>query len=85
MENEIFAEPAEELMLNTSNKLQNINHTQYSSGESLIIHKNVIIIGLAFMIHFTAFMGTTNLQSSVNANEALGTITLACIYISLII
>ncbi|KAL9915428.1 UNC93-like protein [Glossina fuscipes fuscipes] len=58
---------------------------QYERRERLIIIKNVIIIGLAFMIHFTAFHGTSNLQSSVNADKALGTTTLAVIYGSLIL
>lgn len=49
------------------------------------IMKNVLMISLAFMIHFTAFMGASNLQSSVNASESLGTFTLASIYGSLIL
>ncbi|XP_037816005.1 UNC93-like protein [Lucilia sericata] len=59
--------------------------SQYESRERFIITKNVIIIGLAFMIHFTAFHGTSNLQSSVNSDKALGTTTLAVIYGSLIL
>ncbi|XP_065367954.1 UNC93-like protein [Calliphora vicina] len=58
---------------------------QYESRERFVITKNVIIIGLAFMIHFTAFHGTSNLQSSVNSDKALGTTTLAVIYGSLIL
>lgn len=58
---------------------------QYETRERFVITKNVIIIGLAFMIHFTAFHGTSNLQSSVNADKALGTTTLAVIYGSLIL
>lgn len=48
------------------------------------IMKNILIIGFAFMLHFTAFMGASNLQSSVNADDSLGTFTLAAIYGSLI-
>lgn len=58
---------------------------QYESKERFVITKNVIVIGLAFMIHFTAFHGTSNLQSSVNSDKALGTTTLAVIYGSLIL
>ncbi|EDW60839.1 UNC93-like protein [Drosophila virilis] len=58
---------------------------QYEPRERFIITKNVVVIGLAFMIHFTAFHGTSNLQSSVNADKALGTTTLAVIYGSLIL
>lgn len=49
------------------------------------ITKNVIIIGIAFMLQFTAFHGTANLQSSINAEGALGSYTLAAIYGSLIL
>lgn len=58
---------------------------QYETRERFIITKNVVVIGLAFMIHFTAFHGTSNLQSSVNSDKALGTTTLAVIYGSLIL
>ncbi|XP_034654989.1 UNC93-like protein [Drosophila subobscura] len=58
---------------------------QYEPQERFIITRNVVVIGLAFMIHFTAFHGTSNLQSSVNADKALGTTTLAVIYGSLIL
>lgn len=51
--------------------------------ENLRIAKNVIVIGLAFMLQFTAFHGTANLQSSINYQ--LGTYTLASIYGSLIL
>ncbi|KAH8355083.1 hypothetical protein KR093_005014 [Drosophila rubida] len=57
----------------------------YEPRERFVITKNVVVIGLAFMIHFTAFHGTSNLQSSVNADKALGTTTLAVIYGSLIL
>lgn len=53
--------------------------------ENLRIAKNVIVIGLAFMLHFTAFHGTANLQSSINSDGAVGTYTLASIYGSLIL
>lgn len=56
-----------------------------SPHENLRIIKNVIILGFAFMVHFTAFHGTSNLQSSVNSDASLGTFTLAAIYGSLIL
>lgn len=51
------------------------------NGNRRII-KNVLVISLAFMLHFTAFHGTANLQSSVNES---GTYTLLSIYFSLMI
>ncbi|OXU19293.1 hypothetical protein TSAR_014982 [Trichomalopsis sarcophagae] len=57
---------------------------QFQPSERWRIIKNILMIGVAFMIHFTAFMGASNLQSSVNADQSLGTFTLAAIYGSLI-
>lgn len=54
-------------------------------NEKVRVVKNVAVLGVAFMIHFTAFHGTANLQSSVNADASLGTFTLASIYGSLIL
>uniref|UniRef100_A0A182MYP9 UNC93-like protein n=1 Tax=Anopheles dirus TaxID=7168 RepID=A0A182MYP9_9DIPT len=49
------------------------------------IVKNIAVLGIAFMIHFTAFHGTSNLQSSLHNDGSLGAYTLACIYGSLIL
>ncbi|KAK9743709.1 Ion channel regulatory protein UNC-93 [Popillia japonica] len=58
---------------------------EFSPSEQWRIWKNIIVLGAAFMIHFTAFWGASNLQSSVNADASLGTFTLASIYGSLIL
>lgn len=58
---------------------------QYKPSEKWRIMKNIVVISLAFMVHFTAFQGAGNLQSSVNADEGLGTASLATIYFSLIL
>lgn len=55
------------------------------NNEKLRIVKNVVVLGIAFMVHFTAFHGTANLQSSVNSDASLGTFTMASIYGSLIL
>ncbi|XP_050095389.1 UNC93-like protein [Anopheles aquasalis] len=49
------------------------------------IVKNIAVLGFAFMIHFTAFHGTSNLQSSLHNDGSLGAYTLASIYGSLIV
>ncbi|KAL5287649.1 hypothetical protein ACFFRR_008509 [Megaselia abdita] len=59
--------------------------TTYPKSENIRITRNVVVIGLAFMIHFTAFWGTSNLQSTINSDGALGSTTLAIIYGSLIL
>ncbi|KOC65552.1 UNC93-like protein [Habropoda laboriosa] len=58
--------------------------TGFEPSERWRITRNVLVIGVAFMVNFTAFMGATNLQSSINADGSLGTFTLASIYGSLI-
>lgn len=63
-----------ELFLDTAGKYENLR-----------IAKNVVVIGLAFMLQFTAFHGTANLQSSINNDGAVGLFTLAAIYGSLIL
>ncbi|KAI5633682.1 UNC93-like protein [Phthorimaea operculella] len=57
----------------------------YKPSERLRIIKNVIVIGLAFMVHFTAYTGAASLQSSINAEKGLGTASLAAVYAGLII
>ncbi|XP_065210082.1 UNC93-like protein [Planococcus citri] len=56
-----------------------------SRKEKWRILKNIATISFAFMIQFTAFQGTANLQSSINAKEGLGTVSLSAIYASLVI
>lgn len=53
--------------------------------ESRRILRNLLVISTAFMVHFTAFVGATNLQSSVNAKKGLGTVSLALSYGALIL
>ncbi|KAJ9585939.1 hypothetical protein L9F63_020416 [Diploptera punctata] len=55
----------------------------YAPGETSRIMRNIVVISIAFMVHFTAFCGTSNLQSSINAVEGLGTASLMAIYISM--
>lgn len=43
-----------------------------STKEKWRILKNIGSLSLAFMVQFTAFQGTANLQSSINAKEGLG-------------
>lgn len=51
--------------------------------EKIRIIKNVLVLSVAFMMHFTAFHGTANLQSSINLDA--GTYSLLSIYGSLMI
>lgn len=56
-----------------------------SPKEKWRILKNVSTVSLAFMVQFTAFQGTANLQSSINAREGLGTVSLSAIYAALVL
>lgn len=56
-----------------------------SRSEKWRILKNVSAVSFAFMIQFTAFQGTANLQSSINAKDGLGTVSLSAIYAALVV
>uniref|UniRef100_A0A1L8D975 Putative conserved plasma membrane protein n=1 Tax=Nyssomyia neivai TaxID=330878 RepID=A0A1L8D975_9DIPT len=56
-----------------------------SRSEKWRILKNISAISFAFMIHFTAFQGTANLQSSINAKDGLGTVSLSAIYAAIVV
>ncbi|XP_070168283.1 UNC93-like protein isoform X1 [Polyergus mexicanus] len=58
--------------------------TNFEPSERWRIIRNILAIGCAFMVNFTAFMGASNLQSSINADQSLGTFTLSAIYGSLL-
>ncbi|XP_011631839.1 UNC93-like protein [Pogonomyrmex barbatus] len=58
------------------------------SASSIFVGKHVKNIGtvsIAFMVQFTAFQGTANLQSSINASDGLGTVSLSAIYAALVL
>ncbi|GBP70336.1 UNC93-like protein [Eumeta japonica] len=57
----------------------------FGRGEKWRINRNILVLGFAFMVHFTAFHGTANLQSSVNSDDGAGAFTMAAIYGSLIL
>lgn len=61
-----------------------VSAPNFEPSERWRIMKNILAISCSFMVHFTAFMGAANLQSSINANESLGTFTLSAIYGSLL-
>ncbi|XP_043264471.1 UNC93-like protein [Colletes gigas] len=56
-----------------------------SRGEKWRILKNISTVSIAFMVQFTAFQGTANLQSSINASDGLGTVSLSAIYAALVL
>ena len=49
------------------------------------IIKNILVVSVAFLFLFTAFQSLSNLQSSLNREEGLGTVGLSVIYGSLVI
>lgn len=57
----------------------------YRPGEEKRMLRNAIGVGVVFMVHFTATLGVTHLQSSVNKEKGLGTSALAAQYTGLVI
>lgn len=49
------------------------------------IIKNVVTMSFGFLLLFTAFQSVSNLQSSINSVQGLGTFTMATIYIALVL
>lgn len=48
-------------------------------------YKNIVAIGVAFLLQFTAFNGMQNLQSSLNTEANVGVNSSSIIYVCLII
>ncbi|RNA27739.1 UNC93 [Brachionus plicatilis] len=55
------------------------------ANSGYLIHKNLFVIGLAWFLLFTAFQSMANLQSSLNSDAGIGTLSLSTIYITLVI
>lgn len=58
--------------------------TNWTNSKQQIL-KNLIIIGLAWFLLFTAFQSMANLQSSLNSDQGVGTLSLSTIYITLVL
>ena len=67
------------------NNINSDGKCRLSRREKWRILKNIAAVSLAFMVQFTAFQGTANLQSSINAAEGLGTVSLSAIYAALVV
>lgn len=76
--------------------LNSVNKMLAKSPQTLLIEqnwinsknkiiKNLLVIGFAWILLFTAFQSMANLQSSLNSDEGLGTASLCTIYITLVI
>lgn len=69
----------------TDEEISSQGKFKLSRNEKWRILKNISLISCAFMIQFTAFQGTANLQSSINAKDGLGTVSLSAIYAALVV
>lgn len=72
-------------MNNTEDTISVREKVRLSPKEKWRILKNVTILSTAFMVQFTAFQGTANLQSSINAKDGLGTVSLSAIYAAIVV
>lgn len=70
---------------NTEDTVSIREKVKLSKKEKWRILKNVSILSCAFMIQFTAFQGIANLQSSINAKDGLGTVSLSAIYAAIVV
>lgn len=70
---------------NTEDTISVREKVKLSRSEKWRILKNVAILSSAFMIQFTAFQGTANLQSSINAKDGLGTVSLSAVYAAIVV
>ena len=60
-----------------------VTNKEFSSGSEARkwMYKNVIGVGLSFLLVFSAFLGLQNLQSSINAAGGLGLASLGILYL----
>ena len=56
-----------------------------SLHEKWRILKNVLAVSVAFMVHFTAFQGMINLQSSLHPEQGLGTVSLSVLFAAAVV
>lgn len=62
-----------------------VTASRFKPREKWRILWNIFALSIAFMIQFTAYQGTANLQSSINSDQGLGTASLSCVYASLVL
>ncbi len=51
--------------------MTDIRKASMDGGETRLLHKNVVVMSVAFMILFTAFQSMSALQSSINKVRSL--------------
>ena len=54
-------------------------------AKKLRILKNLIVIGLGWVLLFTAYQSISNLQISLNNDQGLGTASLSTIYVTIVL
>uniref|UniRef100_A0A1B0DHK1 Uncharacterized protein n=1 Tax=Phlebotomus papatasi TaxID=29031 RepID=A0A1B0DHK1_PHLPP len=74
-------------MTSAGNVVENslLDHSVGNDVGKWRILKNIAIISIAFLLQFTAFQGTGSLQSSVNAEDGLGTMALSSVFGAIIV
>ena len=53
--------------------------------EKKAITRNIVLVGFAFFLNFTAYLGLARLQSSLHEDAGLGTIAQSVLYSSLVV
>lgn len=71
-------------VLDANGKISNLTDKEKRLAKIKII-KNLIVISCGFLLLFTAFQSLSNLQSSINTIDGLGTASLSVIYAALVV
>lgn len=73
----------------SSNQLKQNTDGEFTTEEKnkarFVVYKNLLLIGLSWIFLFTAYSSISNLQSSLNNVDGLGTASLSTIYAALIL
>lgn len=66
---------------NSANENAVVENSEKIRMSKKMILKNLLVVSIAFLFLFTAFQSLQNLQSSLNKEEGLGTVSLSVIYV----
>jgi len=84
-ESENRTETKTESDIETNYRPNNDGKLVFKPEEKLRIYKNLGVVSVSLMLLYSAYIGTVNLQSTLNTQAGLGTLSLGLVYISLLV
>ena len=69
----------------STDKLKQEENAVSTRRVRITVYKNLLVIGLSWIFLFTAYTSISNLQSSLNSEDGLGTASLSTLYVALIV